>query len=107
MPWLNRRATTDYRNVYLIHPLKQREVEELIEVAKQYPTVRRAIIFGSATEERCTPDSDIDVVLVGEVVDFRAPINDQAYDILWASNIPPGAAIRDEIERDGVIVYEV
>lgn len=31
MPWPNRRALADYPGVNYIHPLRQREVEQLIE----------------------------------------------------------------------------
>lgn len=106
MPWLNRTAKTNYYNVYLIHPLKQRAVEELIELAAMQPAIKQVIIFGSATEERCTPYSDIDVLLRGTPVSFDAPINDEAYDILWECRIPPQAEILKEIERDGVLVYD-
>lgn len=106
MPWLNRTARTNYWNVYLIHPLKQRAVEEVIELAQREPNIKQVVVFGSATEERCTPESDVDILLRGTPVPFDAPINNQAYDILWESRIPPQSDILHEIERDGVLVYE-
>lgn len=106
MPWLNVRAHENYRGVYRIHPLRQREVEELLSLVRVNPLISRAVIFGSSTEERCTPDSDVDVLLYGQQCNFRAPINDVSYDILWANQIPEGDPLWREIEQGGVTIYE-
>lgn len=107
MWWPNRKAKTNYPGVNYIHPLRQREVEELIEKVEQCPNVTAIIVFGSSTEERCTPFSDVDALFFGEPCYFEAPINDVAYDILWRANVPCGAEILKEIRRDGVLVYEL
>lgn len=106
MPWLNVRANNSYRGVYRIHPLRQREVEEVLELIQREPAITKAVVFGSSTEERCTPDSDVDILLFGQQCNFRAPVNDVAYDILWSNQIPEGDALWREIERDGVVIYE-
>lgn len=90
MPWLNIRANKPYRGVYRIHPLRQREVEEALELIQREPSITKAVVFGSSTEERCTPDSDMDILLFGQQCNFRAPMSDVACDILWASQVPAG-----------------
>lgn len=106
MPWLNMRAVQRFPGVNYIHPLKQREVEQLIEKMRECPQIMKAVVFGSSTESRCTPFSDIDVLLYGEPCPFQAPVNESAYDILWERNLPADAEIRDVIAREGVVVYE-
>ncbi len=106
MPWPNRRALADYPGVNYIHPLRQREVEQLIEKARRCPNITAIVIFGSSTEERCTPFSDVDALFFGEPCYFEAPINEVSYDILWRANVPRDAELLTEVRRDGVLVYE-
>ncbi len=107
MPWLNRTALKDYRGVNWIHPLKQRSVELLVDKVKQVPGIKVVIIFGSVTEERCTPFSDIDVMIVGRPnKGYFIPPQGDIYDIIYADSVPANASLWEEIKRDGVIVYE-
>ena len=106
MGWPNRTASYDYPGVNYIHPLKQKNVELLIEEAKKHPSIRYVIVFGSSTEERCTPYSDIDVMLSGAFHIRFIPPDCDVFDILHAECTPYDAAIWDEILRDGVLVYD-
>lgn len=107
MWWPNRQASYDYPGVNFIHPLKQKAVEMLIETGKNYPTLRYIIVFGSSTQNRCTPFSDVDVMLSG-VADkkFRVKDCDEVFDILHAEQTSRHEPIWKDILKDGVLVYD-
>ncbi len=107
MPWLNRTASKDYPWVYWIHPLKQGKVEGLIKkIERDYPEITRVVIFGSSTREDCTDFSDIDVVIWGMPgKPFVSPCDD-VYDVLHGEDLHKGMQIVEDIEEDGVLVYE-
>ncbi len=108
MPWPRRTALKDYPGVQLIHPLKQRSVELLIDTVKGVSGIKYILIFGSSLAERCTPMSDVDVLFIGRPLDGRKLVipTEENYDILYADEIPPEASLWDEILKNGVAVYE-
>lgn len=102
-------VTHPFDCIHFINALKQRGVQDLIEMVKVgYPQVRALCVFGSAVSPRCRPDSDIDVLVVEDAPSgIRSPDNGEVYDLLPTtlhrgrlSNLLP------EIEREGVVVYD-
>ncbi len=109
MPWRNWQATKDYEGVNYIHPLKQRDVERLVDAVKKVPEIKAVVIFGSATEYRCTELSDIDALFVGRPtrpIDFMPLDATSEFDVHYWDGVPKGSLLEQEILRDGVVVYE-
>ena len=56
-------SPTAFKNVNRIHPIKQKVVKDIVDVAKNDKTVRRIIIFGSSTRYDCDVTSDLDICI--------------------------------------------
>lgn len=50
-----------FDNIQFIHPLKQKEVAEIIKVSSQFSFIKSIKIFGSAITDECTINSDLDL----------------------------------------------
>lgn len=96
-----------YTNMHFINALKQRAVGEIVAYTRnRFPTVEAICVFGSAVTEYCTPHSDIDFVLYGNPTDaYRPHVDGEVLDYQWASTIPNNSKLRDEVLREGVVVY--
>jgi predicted nucleotidyltransferase len=97
-----------------VHPLKQHMVSQLIDCAKENPSVARIHVFGSAITHHCGIDSDIDLYIQflphtsdAEKNAFRREI--LAFlgvaDIFYDTDIDAKEAIYNEIMK-GLVVYE-
>jgi len=53
----------DFQYVSKIHPLKQRQVRDIVAAAKEDSAVKSIIVFGSATRYDCDIDSDLDLCI--------------------------------------------
>jgi len=56
-------AADSFTDVNLIHPLKQREVKEIVDAARMDENVRRIVIFGSSIRFDCNEASDLDICI--------------------------------------------
>lgn len=81
--------------------IKLRHIENIVQQAAAAKNIKRIMLFGSATEERCTDRSDIDIAVFGELAKsaylqsrefkrfqdgiFRFDL-EQDYDILYFSD---------------------
>lgn len=54
---------TSFRHVNRIHPIKQKQVEEIVAVARDDQEVKRLIIFGSSIRYDCDITSDLDICI--------------------------------------------
>ena len=52
-----------FSGVNRIHPLKQREVKEIVDTARTDEAVRRIVIFGSSIRYDCNETSDLDICI--------------------------------------------
>lgn len=95
-----------YLSIRRIHPLKQEQIEELIEhTKKNYPEVQYIAVFGSTVDGRCRDVSDIDIcVWGGKEYHFCSPDND-VYDVIHAEDLSPDSPLRKTIEEEGFVVY--
>jgi predicted nucleotidyltransferase len=97
-----------FMNANRIHPLKQREINEIVYRLKEDIHVEGLIIFGSATEFRCNSRSDIDMFVVRD--DNRAELDVDIFDlpskqdILFNKNA--GERLKKILLEHGVLVYE-
>ena len=103
----------DCKNLDRIYPLKQRQVAEIYNRAKNFGKIRRIIVFGSSVTPKCHIDSDLDLCIdadttdglsvfqmqkaIGEACDWRC-------DIVMYPDI--GNTLRETIHREGVVIYE-
>lgn len=110
---------SSFLHVNKIHPLKQRNVRDIVQAAKDDGNVRRIIIFGSATRYDCDVTSDLDVCIDwnydcydedGVLQPFTKPLRrviDQATkghaDVVDFAYLD-GTLLEDAVER-GVVVY--
>ena len=93
-----------FRNNEKIHPLQQESIEEILKTLKEYKEVRKVIVFGSSTEERCNYESDIDLY-----VELSSDVNVKKYSVekpvdLW-TNYTVSKEMLEEIMKKGVVVY--
>lgn len=97
----------------MVNAIKQKEIEKVIQIAKNTGVVRRLIIFGSSVTEDCHEESDVDICLdiscetsdkrlhrpmyeFNEACDFNC-------DILFYHKL--GEKLKKEIDSKGVEVY--
>ena len=90
--------------------LKDTIKEEIIELAKTYG-LTKVILFGSRARGDNAPRSDIDLAVSGgDIVGFRTDIDEVVRTLLMFDVVdldaPVQPALREEISRDGVVLYE-
>lgn len=95
-----------YLSIHKIHPLKQKQLEELIaHTEKNFPEVQYIAVFGSTVDGRCRPSSDIDIcVWGGRDSHFYTPPND-VYDVIHAEDLTKDSPLREAIKEEGYVIY--
>ncbi len=96
-----------YENVNRIHPLKQRDVFELIKAVENDSHIIGIIVFGSAIRFDCHSMSDLDVLIIRDdsLLKIDASLSEvrSELDIIFHSKL--GSRLKTEISKTGVIVY--
>ncbi len=96
-----------YLNVSKIHPLKQRQVNDLINFLKGYNSVNKIIIFGSSITNRCHTGSDLDFyVELDENINLNKAISSVISNYDYWNNFTVDSRLLNEIQKKGVLVYE-
>ena len=109
----------------MVADLKVDAINNAIDKISELKEISKAILFGSALEERCTEDSDIDIALFGEMTEnrffSRKDVSDfkyalakgcglrEAYDILYFQNkdYDSDSLIMIEIREKGQTIYGI
>ena len=97
-----------------IFPSKQKDVQAVINIARQNAEIKRLIVFGSATTLNCGIDSDIDIAVdapdIKQEDDFlvlsrriRQAIHSSA-DVIHYNSVQSDL-LKKEIDMKGVEVY--
>lgn len=95
-----------YLSITRIHPLKQKQLEELIaHVEENFPEVKYIAVFGSTVDGRCRPSSDIDICVWGGKDCHFYTIPNDVYDVIFAEDVIPGSPIEDQIDKEGWVIY--
>jgi len=105
---------------YQIADIKLPYIENIIRRANSSPHIEKIILFGSALEERCTENSDIDIAVFGDLSkgkyyttrEYRQFVDgifdfgfEQDYDILYfKEGTKNDAPILKEVEK-GAVIY--
>ena len=98
-----------------INLLKREQVASCLNIVKNYPFVKKMIIFGSSVTDNCGKTSDLDICLDFDGtfdkmsnynlhVELRKACNHNC-DILKYHKI--NGEIKNEIDNKGVIVYDI
>ncbi len=100
-------SNLQYENVNHIHPLKQKDVFNLIKAVKKDIHITGMIIFGSAVRFDCWSGSDLDILIIRDDSQLRidAPLSNvkSETDIIFSSRL--GDRLKKEIGNTGVIVF--
>lgn len=97
------------------HGLSSAAVERIRAVLARFPSVERAVLYGSRAKGTFKPGSDIDLVLEGDGLRWAelATIADQLDELLLPYQIDLSilhqldhAELRHHIERVGQVLYE-
>ena len=96
-----------YENVNRIHPLKQRDVFELINAVKNDSHITGVIVFGSAIRFDCHSMSDLDVLIIRDdtLLKIDASLSEVRSELDINFNTKLGNRLKAEISKTGVIVY--
>ena len=62
---------TNYNTQVQVAEIKLKNIQNIIESASKCTHIQEIILFGSALEERCTDESDIDIVIISNVARSR------------------------------------
>lgn len=62
---------TNYNTQVRVAEIKIKEIQNIIAAASKCVHIQEIILFGSALEERCTDESDIDIVVISNVARSR------------------------------------
>lgn len=96
------------------HGLPEKTVDQIAGVLALFPTVERAVLFGSRAKATHRPGSDVDLALVGSALDWRTvgKIHDALDDrllphrfslIIFDANTDPDVAAH--IARVGILLF--
>ncbi len=85
---------------------------QITDIAKQYQ-VKKIVLFGSRARGDYQRKSDIDLAIYGcqDFLEFSAHLEEEIWsllrlDLINMSAMPVSEELIDEIERDGVVLYE-
>lgn len=92
-----------------IHPLMQRDVQTILEIAEKYPV--RLVIFGSSLTINCHSESDIDLAVATKnksvFKEFLSAVKDVIYtpiDFIYMNELTKGGVLWNEIETTGYLL---
>jgi len=89
-------------------------IGDISAVFNEHPSIEKAVVFGSRAKGTHTQYSDVDIALYGdvrflEVEETRCELDElpliYKFDVV-AYNLVENTALREHIDRVGVVVYE-
>ena len=95
--------------------LEEKVIEQIVDIIKEYDEVEKVKIFGSRARGDYKNQSDIDIALYGEKLTNSINTNifydiDKLYlpykiDLINFNTLKNEEALRENIEREGIIIY--
>ncbi len=96
-----------YQGIRWIHPLKQKAIEETLEhIQSRFPQIYYVVIFGSTVNGNCRVDSDIDMVIWGDVERKYYSLSNDVYDVLHGEDFNADSLLWQSVLEEGVVVYD-
>lgn len=105
---------SDFDKLNRIHPLKQKAVAAIHDALQNDENVKQAVVFGSSTNLKCNPQSDIDLY-----ISLNSPSNEDMnrildkidaaeghtyrYDVIWGHRLNKADKICQKIKK-GVVL---
>lgn len=101
----------------MIHPMKQKQVNDIYNYVKNNNCIEKVIIFGSAVNIRCNKKSDLDIAIkiksecfdkenqniISELIQEICNYNS---DIIWLNTLDLKSKLYNNINLKGVKIYE-
>lgn len=95
--------------------LEEKVIDQIVDIIKKYDEVEKVKIFGSRARGDYKNQSDIDIALYGEKLTNSINTNifydiDKLYlpykiDLINFNTLKNEEALRENIEREGIIIY--
>lgn len=95
--------------------LEEKVIDQIVDIIKEYDEVEKVKIFGSRARGDYKNQSDIDIALYGEKLTNSINTNifydiDKLYlpykiDLINFNTLKNEEALRENIEREGIIIY--
>ena len=109
-------SANSFYDARLIHPLKQKIINELYKHICINSSISKVILFGSSINIRCKADSDIDLAInlkddknnldtKNEVSELIQEVCGYKADIIWLNGLSKNSKIYNNISK-GVVIYE-
>ena len=96
-----------FENANRVHPLMQRRVEKLLHGIAGDMNIRRAILFGSSLEFRCSSTSDIDIYIEKYDLEKKlASLPDIDCELDIITNLRPDNKLYQRIQETGLLLLE-
>lgn len=96
-----------FPNANRVHPLMQRRVETLLRHLYRDKNIRKAALFGSSLEFRCSSHSDIDLYLEKYDKDKKLdPLPEVGCEVDIVTNLSPESVLYREIHAKGLLLFE-
>lgn len=96
-----------FENANRVHPLMQRRVEKLLHGIARDLNIRRAILFGSSLEFRCSSTSDIDIYIEKYDPEKKlASLPDIDCELDIITNLRPDNKLYQRIQETGLLLLE-
>lgn len=96
-----------FPNANRVHPLMQRKVETLLRHLYRDKNIKKAALFGSSLEFRCSSRSDIDLYLEKYDKDKKLdPLPEVGCEVDIVTNLSPESALYREIDAKGLLLFE-
>ena len=96
-----------FQNANRVHPLMQARVEKLIHHLLGDKNVKRAVLFGSSLEFRCSSYSDIDLYLEKHEKGKKLePLPEVGCEVDIITDLPPESVLYREIDAKGLLLFE-
>lgn len=100
-----------------IHPLKQKQVNNIYNIISKNKKIEKIIIFGSSVSIRCNQKSDMDLAILlkdeyfnkdskNEISEIIQDATNYDSDIVWLNTIDQTSQLYKNIKNMGVVIYE-
>lgn len=95
-----------FMNQELIFPAAQESVLQIVKNAKNFPDCKRIVVFGSSVSNRFSPMSDIDICVDQTSTQHYSLARGLMRGVDYWRKEACSSELLEQIEKEGVLVYE-